>query len=301
MSKTINYKIYKLTAMNTETKEREVLFSSYVKSEVTFEKEHAYDFQDEYKKFKIEIERTTTAPCPKIYCIADKAQFVRVHTPDFNFELSPAELIKEAVEQELIEKNGDKILIIDFELENVWKAINKAKEEEALILNKKAHDRRVQQEKEEREERIQKENQAREQAKEELNKLGHPSDKQNLKEQILDDLKNIVKYTSLTGVQDAHDLREAIDYDGTLHHLIDGFVSIYYHEIRKWAAVANNWEWVELAHEEGLIDREKFDYHAAIQAGQYLYIQEIAHEVLEESFNDLLEASKKGQAQEQTE
>lgn len=75
------------------------------------------------------------------------------------------------------------------------------------------------------------------------------------------------------------------DYDSgyicdVISEIADSNVHIYYHDIREWAV--DNYEWVEEAVNEGLVDTRDFDYHKAIQCGQYLYIQEDIYRHLED-------------------
>ncbi len=90
---------------------------------------------------------------------------------------------------------------------------------------------------------------------------------------------------------EAHELREALDYDGSLHELIDSHIDIYYHTLREWAVEESNYEYIEQAVSDGLVDDLNFDYHKAIQAGQYVYYSEQASEAIEEIFNEAQEAN----------
>lgn len=98
-----------------------------------------------------------------------------------------------------------------------------------------------------------------------------------MKEQILELIEQ--KQLNINDYADYGDLIEDLDYDGSLHMLIDGMVSIYNYELRQWAV--DNWTYIEDAMEYGLIDNSEFDYHKAIQAGQYMYYQEEAYTAIE--------------------
>ena len=74
-----------------------------------------------------------------------------------------------------------------------------------------------------------------------------------------------------------HDIIDSMDYSGALHEIIDNQIDIYYYDLRQWAV--DNWEYCEEAINEGLTDGS--DYHAMIQAGQYVYYQEKAYEYIE--------------------
>lgn len=103
-----------------------------------------------------------------------------------------------------------------------------------------------------------------------------------MKQEILDLIEE--KNIDLTELNDAHELYEELDYDGSLHELIDGSIDIYNYDLRKWAV--DNYEYVEDAIAEGLVDTNDFDFHKAIQSGQYLKLREEANELIEEIFNE---------------
>ena len=69
-----------------------------------------------------------------------------------------------------------------------------------------------------------------------------------------------------------------MDYDGSLHELIDGKIDIYNYDLREWSV--DNYEYVEQAMEEGLTGDET-DFHKLIQCGQYVYYSEQVNEELE--------------------
>jgi hypothetical protein len=106
--------------------------------------------------------------------------------------------------------------------------------------------------------------------------------KQDIKEQILELIK--YKEIDLNDFTDSHELMEKLDYDGSLHELIDSNIEIYNRPLRLWAV--DFYEYVERAIDEGLVDTSNFDYHAAIQSGQYVYFQELANEAIEEIFEE---------------
>lgn len=59
----------------------------------------------------------------------------------------------------------------------------------------------------------------------------------------------------------------------------DSSVDVYNYNLRVWAA--ENYDYVEQAVDEGLVDTNNFDYHKAIQCGQYIYYQEKIYEDIE--------------------
>ena len=93
------------------------------------------------------------------------------------------------------------------------------------------------------------------------------------------DYKNII----LSDMENAHEIIEALDYDGTLHEIIDGHIDIYYYDIRKWAV--DNWEFVEEAIDEGLCDGVS-DYHKLIQTGQYVALRGEAYDIVGSIYDD---------------
>ena len=102
-----------------------------------------------------------------------------------------------------------------------------------------------------------------------------------MKNQILEAIE--YKELNLNDYTESYELTDALDYDGSLHEIIDGFIDVYYYNIRKWAV--ENWEYVEQAIEEGLC-KGVTDYHKLIQSGQYCYYHEQANEAIEEIFEE---------------
>ena len=82
---------------------------------------------------------------------------------------------------------------------------------------------------------------------------------------------------------EVYDIIDAMDYSGELHAIIDGEIDIYYHDLRQWAV--DNWEYCEDAMNEGICDGT--DYHAMIQAGQFMKYSEDANEYITELFEEL--------------
>lgn len=108
-----------------------------------------------------------------------------------------------------------------------------------------------------------------------------------MKESIMELLKS--KKLNISDYDDVHELCEALDYDGSLHEIIDGSIDIYNYDLRKWAV--DNYDKVEDAINEGLVNTTNFDFHKAIQAGQYIALREEASEIVEEIFNESQEVS----------
>lgn len=108
-----------------------------------------------------------------------------------------------------------------------------------------------------------------------------------MKDSILDLIK--YKEFNLADYNDAHDLREALDYDGSLHELIDNSIEIYTHKLWQWAA--ENYEYVDQAIDDGLADLSS-GIVSALQAGQFLQLTEEANGALDEIFNEFQESSE---------
>lgn len=102
-----------------------------------------------------------------------------------------------------------------------------------------------------------------------------------MKQEVLDLIKQ--KNVDINDWDDAHELYEALDYDGSLHELIDSSIDIYYYDLRKWSV--ENYSYIEDAIEEGLCEGVS-DFHKLIQVGQYMYYSEQMREVIEEVFNE---------------
>lgn len=102
-----------------------------------------------------------------------------------------------------------------------------------------------------------------------------------MKDQILEAIE--YKSLNLSDYSDVHDLRDALDYDGTLHEIIDGNIEIYTHKLWQWAA--ENYEYVDQAIEEGLASLES-GIISCLQSGHYMQLSEEANEALEEIFNE---------------
>ena len=80
------------------------------------------------------------------------------------------------------------------------------------------------------------------------------------------------------GITDIHDLQEILDYDGTLHSLIDSKIEIYYYQLRAWAV--ENYDKIEEAMAEGLCEGVT-DFHQLIQSGQYVAYREECYDAVE--------------------
>jgi hypothetical protein len=102
-----------------------------------------------------------------------------------------------------------------------------------------------------------------------------------MKQEILDLIE--YKELNIADYKDAWELRDALDYDGSIHEIIDANIDIYNYDLRKWAV--DNYEYVDQAQDEGLTTGDS-EYHSRIQAGQFVYYSELANEAIEEIFNE---------------
>lgn len=84
-------------------------------------------------------------------------------------------------------------------------------------------------------------------------------------------------------LEQAHDLYEFLDYDGSLHEMIDSSIDIYLYSLRVWSV--DNWYYIEEATQQGLLEGVT-DFHKVIQAGQYVAAQEKMYQVVEEIFEE---------------
>jgi hypothetical protein len=102
------------------------------------------------------------------------------------------------------------------------------------------------------------------------------------------EIKELIEYKELdiTDYADAWELYDALDYDGSVHELVDGMIDIYYVDLRKWSV--DNYSYVEDAISEGLCEGVE-DFHKLIQLGQYVYYKELANESIEEVYKELTE------------
>jgi hypothetical protein len=89
------------------------------------------------------------------------------------------------------------------------------------------------------------------------------------------DIKNLIKEKNLklADFRDQYDLKDTLDYDGSLHSIIDSYIDIYNYDLRKWAV--EHYDEIEEAMEEGLAEGVT-DFHQLIRVGQYNYISKEA-------------------------
>ena len=76
------------------------------------------------------------------------------------------------------------------------------------------------------------------------------------------------------------------DYDqgyicDIVSEIADFHVDIYYSDLWEWAA--DNYEWVETAINDGLVDTRSFDIHKAMQCGQFMQIEDDIYSHLADS------------------
>jgi len=110
---------------------------------------------------------------------------------------------------------------------------------------------------------------------------------------MITEIKEIIEYKKLdiSEYDDASDLYEALDYDGSIHERIDSAVDIYYYDLRKWSV--DNYNFVEDAMEEGLCEGVT-DFHKLIQAGQFVELSQTARDAVEVIFDEVQESINQG-------
>jgi len=82
---------------------------------------------------------------------------------------------------------------------------------------------------------------------------------------------------------DSGELYEHLDYNGSVHEIVDSFIDIYYYDLRKWAV--DNYDFIDEAIDSG-ITGEDADFHKLIQCGQYMQLSAEAVDLLEELFEE---------------
>jgi hypothetical protein len=123
----------------------------------------------------------------------------------------------------------------------------------------------------------------------------HPSLTNTNKQKVtimlnITDIQDLIKekQLNLSDYEDQYELRDALDYNGELHGLIDSAIDIYYYDLRKWAV--DNYDEIEEAMEEGLAEGVT-DFHKLIQIGQYNYLVKEADYMIGCIFDDSVACS----------
>ena len=65
--------------------------------------------------------------------------------------------------------------------------------------------------------------------------------KEDLKQLIIEAIE--YKEIAISELKDHYSLYEKLDYDGTVHEIIESNIDIYYYNLRQWAV--DNWKYVE--------------------------------------------------------
>lgn len=91
--------------------------------------------------------------------------------------------------------------------------------------------------------------------------------------------------------QDAHDLYQHLDYSGGLHEIIDSNIDINNHSLVEWVADNGNHIYVEDYVAE-LMPPPSTTFYQLIQGGQFLWLSEIARELVETLFSEKYETSE---------
>jgi len=103
----------------------------------------------------------------------------------------------------------------------------------------------------------------------------------DLGQQVLD----ILSYNEIDIdiISDDSELYDALDYNGSLHEIIDSNIDIYYYDLRKWAV--DNYDYIDDAISEGITEGN--DFHQLIQSGQYMKLREEMTEAIEEIWEEV--------------
>lgn len=102
-----------------------------------------------------------------------------------------------------------------------------------------------------------------------------------MKDEILELLKRNTEKDDV--IAEAYDLYEHLNYDGSIHEIVESNIDIYYYDLRKWAV--DNYGYIEDAIEMGFAEGVT-DFHKLIQCGQYFALEQEAHQIIEELFSE---------------
>ena len=91
--------------------------------------------------------------------------------------------------------------------------------------------------------------------------------------------------------QDAHDLYQHLDYSGGLHEIIEGNIDIFNYQLVQWVAHDGNHIYVEDYIAE-FMPPPSTTFYQLIQGGQFLWLSEIARELVEALFSEKYETSE---------
>lgn len=81
---------------------------------------------------------------------------------------------------------------------------------------------------------------------------------------------------------DQYEVQDKLDYNGSLHSLVDGRIDVYNYDLRQWAV--ENYDYIDQALDEGIAGRGD-NFHSLIQCGQYMYYTEQMNEELNSLIN----------------
>ncbi len=84
-------------------------------------------------------------------------------------------------------------------------------------------------------------------------------------------------------------MEDDIEHNGSISELADSYIDVYYYDLRVWAV--DNYEYIEDAMDEFGMP-EKFDFHKAIQQGQYVKYQEDIYECISNMIEHIKENYK---------
>ena len=90
---------------------------------------------------------------------------------------------------------------------------------------------------------------------------------------------------------DAFDLYQHLDYAGRLHEIIDSHIDIYNYPLVQWVADSGNHIYVQDYIAE-FMPPDSTTFYELIQGGQFLWLSEIARELVETLFSEKYETSE---------
>jgi len=108
-----------------------------------------------------------------------------------------------------------------------------------------------------------------------------------MKEELLEAISE--KGLNIGDYEDSFDLIGDLEYDGTMHEIIDSKIDIYNQDLLNWASSLENLGYINNAVDKGLVVSN--DFIGMIQGGQYVYYSQEAYALMDEIYN---EAKSKG-------
>nr|BAR35129.1 hypothetical protein [uncultured Mediterranean phage uvMED] len=101
--------------------------------------------------------------------------------------------------------------------------------------------------------------------------------KEDIKEILLNNIDKTDQF------DDSHELYENLDYDGSVHEIVDSNIDIYFYDLREWCV--NNYDYIDRALRDGFCDGVT-DFHKLIQIGQYVQLEQHSRNMVAELFEE---------------